>query len=390
MKIDSSIKDSVTLKFSELAREKNRKKERIISLGIGEPDFATPQPIIEATYEAMQNGYTKYSNPSGLVELRELIKKKLLTDNNINTSIDNIIITPGAKQALLLALMAILKPHDEVINITPCYVSYIPQIKIAEPDAIIHNVDLKKENFSLDWKDLGKKLNKKTKAFIINFPHNPTGKMLLKEEVEELVKLLKESACYIISDEIYEKLNFSNSVHYSIGAFDEVREKVITVNGFSKAFSMTGWRIGYLTANSEIINIISKLQQHINTNTCTFIQKGTCAAFSLSSDYLDSYKDELREKASFAATIFNSNERLKLNSPMGGLFAFINISKTGLSSDAFSSELLLKMGVAVTPGIAFGDAWDDHVRISFVAPKKDFEEGIRLIDKFSNELKPGK
>lgn len=387
MKISRYIKDSPTLKFSELAKERNRRRERIISLGISEPAFDTPLPIIDATYDAIKKGYTKYSNSLGLIELRELIRDKLLKDNGINASIENIVVTPGAKQALYLALMALLEPYDEVINITPCYVSYIPQIKIAEPTAVIHNIDLKKDDFSLDWEKIENISNKKTKVIIINFPHNPTGRMLHKDEMDRLAGIIRDKSCYIISDEIYEKLNFSGLPHYSIAAFKDISERTVTVNGFSKAFSMTGWRIGYLTANKEVIKIVSKIQQHINTNTCTFVQKGACAAFSLSNGHVSSYNKELKDKASLMADIIESNHWLSLVPPMGGLFAFLNISRTGLSSDDFSFNLLSKKDVAVIPGVSFGEQWDDHVRISLVAGKDEFEDGIKRIDRFVREIK---
>jgi len=382
MKLSPDIRDSATLKFSELAKEKNRRKEKIISLGIGEPMFDTPPEIVEATYDAMKKGYTKYSDPLGLVELRELIKDKLLKDNGIDVSIDNIVVTPGAKQALSLALMALLEPNDEVINITPCYVSYIPQIKIAEPSAVIHNIDLDKHDHSLDRGKIKKAFNKKTKAIIINSPHNPTGKMLERDEIGFLARLVKGTGCYVVSDEIYEKLNFSGMRHYSIGAVKEIKDKAITINGFSKAFSMTGWRIGYLAAPKELIKAISRLQQHLNTNTCTFIQKGACSAFSLNEDYPKAYNSALKERESLLVEMVKSNSALRLVRPAGGLFAFLDISGASHGSDRFSARLLDRKNVAVIPGVSFGENWDDHVRISLVAQTDEFREGMRRIDEF--------
>ena len=178
MEITKELRESQTLKFSQLAREMNRRGERILSLGLGEPAFETPEPIITEVSDALKKGYTKYSNSYGLVELRELISDKLLKENSISVPPGNIVVTPGAKQALLLALMAILKPYDEVINIVPCYVSYVPQIKIAEPRSVIRNIDLNKDNLSIDWEKIRKVLSDKTRVIILNSPHNPTGQML--------------------------------------------------------------------------------------------------------------------------------------------------------------------------------------------------------------------
>jgi len=333
MKIPREIKYSQTLQFTNEAKAKKSKGEKIISLGLGEPIFETPKEIVQSTYKAIKNGYTKYSNPYGLKELRELIKEELLRENNIDVSINNIIVTPGAKPALFLSLMAILEPNDEIILFTPCYVSYIPQIRLAEPKAVIKNIDLLKENFSIDWKRLKNNFSKKTKAILLNFPHNPTGKILNDGEFKDLIEFLMENACYIISDEVYEKLNFSKIPHYSPASIKKLRDRVITINGFSKAYSMTGWRIGYLVANKDLTRTISKLNQHINANTCTFIQKGVCSAFSLSSNFLSEYKEGLKKKAKFMYNILSKNKRLDIIPPRGGLFSFLNISKTGMNSD---------------------------------------------------------
>ncbi|OFX23166.1 MAG: hypothetical protein A2033_15490 [Bacteroidetes bacterium GWA2_31_9] len=386
MKITSELTSSGTLKFSQLAIEKNKKGERIISLGLGEPSFSTPELIIDETIKAMKSGFTKYSHSMGLISLRELIKEKLLKENNIQTDVKNIAITAGAKQAIFFALMATLEPFDEVINITPSYVSYIPQIKLAEPTAIIHNIDLIKKDFSVNIQAIKSLFQKRNiKVIILNFPHNPTGKMLNSDEFLELINILKESNCYIISDEIYERLNFSGEKQLSFGAFDEIANRVITINGFSKTFSMTGWRIGYVHAPSQISDIIFKISQHINTNVTTFIQKGACAAFNLENIYLQKFNSELEEKSKILINIINSNDKLFINRPLGGFFGFLNIAKLKLDSDSFAHLLLNKKNVATTPGVSFGENWNDHIRISLVANKDEFQEGIEKIVELVNE-----
>ena len=386
MKISKEITDSLTLKFAELAREKNRKGEKIISLGLGEPIFKTPKLLIDETIKAIHDGYTRYSNPSGLFELRESLVHKFENDNKIIVKPENIIVTPGAKQAMMLTLMSILEPGDEVINFMPCYVSYIPQIKIAEPSALINNLDVNKKDFCIDWDLFSKIINKKTKAVIINSPNNPTGKMFSKNDISELVKRIKGYSCYVISDEIYEKLSFSNIKHISPGSIDDIKDRVITINGYSKAFAMTGWRIGYLSAPHQIAKKIIKLQQHINTNTVTFIQKGIIKAYQIDNNGLSFFNRSLKEKSVHMNNVYRNHSKLKLVKPEGGIFSFINIKRTGIDSDSFATQLLNKYNVAVTPGIGFGNYWDDHIRVSMVIDNLQFFEGIKLIDQFSLEL----
>lgn len=387
MKLTKDLTDSLTLKFSELARKMVKEGKKIYSLGLGEPGFDTPPLIKEAAFKAIEDGYTKYSNSLGLYELRELITKKFRYDNGIITKPENIVVTPGAKNAFLLSLMAILRPNDTIVNFNPCYVSYFPQFKIAEPTVQVKNIDLKKSNFLIDWEKIYETTeNIPIKALILNFPNNPTGKMLDKHDFDQIVKFGKQKGCYIISDEIYEKLNYSNKEHFSPGSVDEIKDQVITINGFSKTYSMTGWRIGYLTANSEIVRVISKLQQHINTNTATFTQKAACAAFDINLTFLREYNKELEHKSQIMAKKLNQCDNLSIVKPEGGFFGFLNISKTGLNSDEFSTNLLRQTGVATTPGIAFGTNWDDHVRISLSADSDTFFTGIDLICKFSEEI----
>lgn len=386
MKLSPEIQDSLELRFSGLARQMNADGERIISLGLGEPGFPTPPAIIEAAAEAMRNGMTRYSNPFGLPELREAICAKLATDNGIAATPGDIMVTPGAKMALSLVLAALLQPGDEIINILPCYPSYLPQIRIAEPDAVIHNIDLLQEDFSLDLQRLRETLSPRTKAIILNFPHNPTGKMLSQAELDGLVELLSDHSCWLISDEIYERLNFSGMPHLSPGAVAALAERTITINGFSKAYSMTGWRIGYLVAKGPIMKTISKLQQHMNTNVAPFIQKAAVTALAMPMDFLESYNHQLASNADILNAAVAQTPKLRLRKSEGGLFAFLDINATGLNSDSFCSQLLEKYTVAATPGVSFGPAWDQHVRISLASSTDSFAEGIRRLTALTSSL----
>lgn len=379
MKLSPEIQDSLELRFSALARKMNEQGERIISLGLGEPGFPTPTDIVEAAVEAMRKGMTRYSNPFGLPELREAICAKLSSDNGIMAKPSEIMVTPGAKMALSLVLAALLEPGDEVINILPCYPSYLPQIRIAEPNAVIRNIDLLRKDFSLDLQRLQEALSPRTKAIILNFPHNPTGKMLSEGELNGLVDLLSAHSCLLISDEIYERLNFSGMRHLSPGAIPALAERTITINGFSKAYSMTGWRIGYLVAKGPIMKTISKVQQHMNTNVAPFIQKAAVTALAMPMNFLEVYNHQLATNAVTLNSAVTQTHGLYLRKSEGGLFAFLEISATGLNSDVFCSRLLEEHSVAVTPGVSFGSAWDQHVRISLASTPDSFSEGVRRL-----------
>lgn len=390
MKLSPEIQDSLELRFSSLARSMNESGQRIISLGLGEPDFPTPPEIIDAAAAAMRAGLTRYSSPFGLADLREAISRKLRTENGIDAAPTDIMVTPGAKMALSLVLGALLQPGDEIINVLPCYPSYLPQIRIAEPDAMIHNIDLRREDLSLDLSRIAARLSPKTKAIILNFPHNPTGRMLAPEVLNDLVRLLENHPCWIISDEIYERLNFSGKRHLSPGAVPALADRTITINGFSKAYSMTGWRIGYLVAKGPVMKTISKLQQHMNTNVAPFIQKAALKALSIPNDFIQRYNSRLAVNATRLQDAVAASPLLSLQGSEGGLFAFLDISRTALSSDAFCAELMRAHSVAATPGISFGRNWDDHVRISLATDSTAFDEGIVRLAGFANGLAPQK
>lgn len=386
MKLVAELQDSIELRFSSLARAKNRSGEPIISLGLGEPAFPTPPEVVEAACQAMRQGLTRYSSPFGLPDLREAIARKLREENGIAARAEEVMVTPGAKMALSLALAAILQPGDEVINITPCYPSYVPQIRIAEPDAMIHNLGLRPGDFGLDLERLSALLTARTKAIILNFPHNPSGRMLSRAELDGLLALLAGHDCWLISDEIYERLNFSGKVHLSPGAVPALSERTITINGFSKAFSMTGWRIGYLLAKGPVMKTISKLQQHMNTNVAPFIQKAALAALTLPTGFLADYNRQLATNARSLSETIESVSTMRLVPSEGGLFAFLDVAETGLGSDAFCAGLLEQHSVAATPGVIFGAAWDSHVRISLATDMNNFAEGVKRLTEYVHKV----
>jgi aspartate/methionine/tyrosine aminotransferase len=381
------IVESLTLKFAQTASERRKKGLSIISLGLGEPDFDIPSSIIESTIKVLRTSKASYSDSMGILSLREKISDKLLSENSIKCSAANILVTAGAKQAFQFVCMALLEPGDEVIVINPSFVSFIPQLYIAEPACKVKVVNINKDDFVLDMEKLKYEISSKTKLLIINSPNNPAGYMLSEKDLKMIYTLAEERNFYIISDEVYEKLNFSNKVHASIGSFETEPQRVFTINSFSKSHAMTGWRLGYTCFPSELGQRLLKLQQHINTNTCTFIQQAVAQSFNINNDYLVEYNKKLFIRSERIIQMILKLPRVSLVPPDAGFFAFLNISRLGIDSNTFCSRLIEEKGVATTPGIAFGVLWDDHVRISFATSEEYLEKGMDLICDFIQELK---
>jgi aspartate/methionine/tyrosine aminotransferase len=322
----------------------------------------------------------------GLPALREKIAFKLKEENSINCTANNIIITAGAKQAFQLICMALLRPGDEAIIINPSFVSFIPQILIAESSCKINIVNVRKSDFKLSFDDIERTISAKTKILVINSPNNPAGYVLDKSSLVNLYSLAEEKDFYIISDEVYEKFIFSNKNHFSIGSLENEPQRVITINGFSKSYAMTGWRLGYACFPKELTSKLLVLQQHINTNTCTFIQQAVIQSIGCDSTYLEEYKNRLAKRILLIENAIANLDSVKLVSPEAGFFAFINISGTSFTSNSFCCKLIEEMGVATTPGIAFGDGWDDHVRISFATSEEFLTNGMSLIVSFLKNI----
>lgn len=355
-------------------------KVSFVSLGLGEPELETPSRIKDAAYKALQEGHTRYSNPFGLEKLREKISEKLQTENKINSKKENIIVTPGGKNALFISLMGLLNDGDEIINFTPCYVSNIPQLNLASRNIVIKNIDLIYPEFRIDRNLLEQNINEKTRVILINFPNNPTGSILSKDDAEYLVQLVKGRNIKIISDEVYERYVFDDE-NISIGSFKEIEDQVITINSFSKSHFMTGWRIGYLNANINLIQELSKINLHINTNTAAFIQKAALSALENENIELSEYLNNIKERRKiFSEIISQVIPNYKI--PSGGLFTFLNISETNLNSDEFAANLLKEEKVAIVPGINFSESHDDYCRISFACKEEEFEKGVIGIKKF--------
>jgi len=381
MHFSKEIGESLTYKFAQAANEMKAQGREIISLGLGEPDFTTPDYVVEATIDAMKAGYTHYSATQGLPELRKLIAATANDEYGSSYAMDEVIVLPGIKAAVFFALCSLLEPGDEVILISPYYVSYPAMVKLAEPAAMIKYVNLDK-NFKLDTEELKKAISNRTKCILVNSPHNPTGMVLSKEEVEFIVELSKENEFYIISDEVYEKLTYEGVSHTSFAKYPQIRDRVIICNGFSKSYAMTGWRLGYAIGEKSIISKMNKLQQHINTNTCTFVQKGACSIFSHEPTHIVPYVNELQSRINYFHARINNLPFASGVKPQAGFFYFVDISKTNFDSNTFCADLLKKTGIASTPGIAFGADWDKYVRFSFAVPMETLERAVDLLENY--------
>lgn len=382
MIIDAIVQQSPTLQFSLKAQELQKQGRDIISLGLGEPDYDTPAHIKQAAAEALQAGHTRYSAAPGLPELRELVAHKLQQDNNIPARPGEVLIVPGAKNALFLACAAVLQPGDEVINLTPCYVSNVPILKLAEPQAVIRNIPLLPDTFRLDRERIRAALTPRTRLILVNYPNNPCGKMLDADDAAFLCEVVAGHALYLLSDEIYERLVIADTVHCSPAAIPEIAAKVITVNGFSKAYSMTGWRIGYTHAAPALTSVMLKIHQQLNTNTAAFIQKAAVAALTGPQDRLQQFISDLHVRAARYRTFVAATPQVRSSPVEGGFFGFLQIGAAGMTSDAFCTALLEETGVAVIPGVSFGNDFDAWVRISLAAATDQLDEGLRRISAF--------
>ena len=318
----------------------------------------------------------------GVNALRERIAERLRRENGIPATAGNVLIAAGAKQAFQLALMAMLEPGDEVIVLEPAFVSFVPQIYIAEPQCVVHTIDVNRDDFSLPLDAIEAQLNERTRAIIVNSPNNPAGYVLTGDELRSLHNLACRVDAYIIADEVYEKLVFPGHEHVSIGSFEDTVERVVTINGYSKSHSMTGWRLGYACYPSALGSRMLKIQQHMNTNTCTFIQNAMVRAGDIDMRYLDTYCKTLVQRSAQVAEAIELMPWLKLCQPHAGFFAFVDISGTGMSSNDFCGALMESTGVATTPGIAFGKQWDDHIRLSFATAEATLASGLSLMQEF--------
>ena len=353
-----------------------------ILLTIGETNFDTPEHIKEYAKEALDKGFIHYTPNAGLLELREALAEKLRKENGIDADPEKeIAVTVGAAQALLMSMAATLKHGDEVLIPTPAFLAYTPQVLIAGGKPI--EVPTSEENeFKVSVEDLEKYVTPKTRAIIINSPNNPTGSALDKKDLTEIADFAVEHDLTIISDEIYEYFVFNDAKHYSIASFDGMFERVITVNGFSKTYAMTGWRLGYAVAKEEIIKKMVKFQQYCCACAVAFVQWAALQALKdpRTKEAVERMRLEYQRRSGLAYKRLNEIEGLRAVKPKGAIYIFPSIEDTGLDDKKFTEWMLKDAKVAVVPGFAYGKGGENHVRMSLGVPYEVLEEALNRME----------
>ncbi len=384
------IKPSPTIAISQKAKEMKDAGKDIIVLGAGEPDFDTPENIKNAAIEAIKRGDTKYTAVDGTPALKKAIQSKFLRENKLSYRLDEITVGTGGKQVLYNTFMATMNKGDEVIIPAPYWVSYPDMVLLAGGSPKIVECS-ETEEFKLTPTKLQKAISKKTKWFILNSPSNPTGACYSKKEIEDLGKvLIKNKHVYILSDDIYEHIVFDNFNFFTIGQIKELKSRTITMNGVSKSYSMTGWRIGYAGGPKEIIKAIAKIQSQSTTNPSSISQAAAVEALNGPQDFIKIRSDSFKERRDFVVRELNNIKGISCLNPDGAFYVFpsckkILSKKTKLKTDQeFVEKLLEKTGVAVVQGSAFG--LDGYFRISYATSMENLKKAIERIKSFCDRL----
>lgn len=383
------VKPSVILSVVDRVKELRSAGEDVISLSGGEPDFVTPDHIRQYAKQALDEGYTHYPEVAGLSELREAIAKKLQRDNNIYANPKNeILVTVGGKEAIFVLMMTTVNPGDEVIVTDPGWVSYVPCIELAGGKVVTLQTS-ESDNFCVLPSKLEKVLSSKTKMLILNSPHNPTGSVQSRSDLDGIAELAKRKKFFVLSDELYERIVFDGVKHYSIASFDGMKEYAITVNGFSKAMAMTGWRLGYMAAPSEITKRATAIHGHMVTGPSTYSQRAAALALNdpRTEKSINEMTSEYQRRRDVVTHELNKMKGISCSKPKGTFYAFPNISGLGMTGQAFTKELLERAKVAVIPGDAFGDHSGEFVRLSFATAMDKLKIALQRIQTAAEQLR---
>jgi aspartate aminotransferase len=380
----ASLSPSLTLAIDSKAKQMKADGQDVIGFGAGEPDFDTPHHIKAAAIKAINEGFTKYTPSSGIPELRQAIAGKFKRDNGLTYQPSQIIVSCGGKHSCYNVILATCEEGDEVIIPAPYWLSYPEMVKLAAAKPVILETSDATE-FKVTPEQLRKAITKKTRLFILNSPSNPTGSLYTRDEIKALGDICVEKGVLIMSDEIYEKLVYDGATHTSVASFSQEHyDHTIIVHGFAKAYSMTGWRLGYLAAPEPIAKAIDAIQSHSTSNPTSFAQKGAVEALTGPQDHLTAWLGEYAKRRSYAHEKLNSIPGISCVNAKGAFYLFPNISKTGLNSTDFCAKLLEQRKVAAVPGIAFGA--DEYMRISYATSMANIEKGLDRIEKFVRSL----
>jgi len=357
--------------------------KEVISLGVGEPDFITPWNIRETGIFSLEEGYTSYTSNKGLYKLRLLLQRFLKQKFSLEYSADEqILITVGVSEALDLAMRAIINPHDEVIVPQPCYVSYGPVVELAKGKPIYLPTQ-KEDGFKITPEKLDRICSKKTKAIVLNYPSNPTGATYSRKELKAINKVCKKHDLVVISDEVYGDLTYETE-HTAYPALDGAYERTIYLNGFSKAYAMTGWRIGYACGPKPIISAMTKIHQYTILCAAIISQMAACEALQSGKRSVEEMKKEYKRRRDFMHKELNAIG-LSCLKPEGAFYIFPSVEASGLHSLEFAKQLLKDKRIALVPGVAFGKEYENYVRISYAASYPQLKEAIAGLNSFMSK-----
>ncbi len=380
----SGIAPSLTLAIDAKAKALVSVGEKVCGFGAGEPDFDTPEHIKEAAAQALREGKTKYAPNEGVLDLRVAIADKLAAENKLSYKIDQILVSNGAKQSLFNIFMAICREGDEVIIPAPFWLSYPEMVRVAGGKPVfVHGHE--DRGLKLTASQVEVAITPRTKAIVLNSPSNPTGMVYAREELRALAEVAVKHNLFIISDEIYERMVYEGAEIVSVGSLSsEIFKRTITVNGFSKNYAMTGWRLGYCAGPLELIKVAAALQSHSTSAPNTFAQYGAVAALRGPQDCVTKMMKAFGERRHSLFSRLTAIKGVTCVKPSGAFYVFPNISAFGLSSMVFAQKLLEQEKMAVVPGLPFGS--DEHIRLSYACSMSNIEEGMKRLERFVQAL----
>jgi aspartate/methionine/tyrosine aminotransferase len=373
--------------FEVLAKAKQLEKEgrEIIHLEIGEPDFDTPENIIKAACDALNSGYTHYTPSNGLPIVRETVAKEISLTRGIKIDPDEVVMVPGGKPIMFFSIMALIENGDEVIYPNPGFPIYESVINFAGGKPV--PIKLKEElNFRMDIAELKNLITDKTKMIIINTPQNPTGSCLTEEDVREIVNLVRKREVFVLSDEIYSRIIYDGIKHASILKYEDIKEKIILLDGFSKTYAMTGWRIGFGVMNKTLASAVTRLMTNSNSCTAAFTQIAAMHALTGPQDDVNKMVSEFKERRNLIVNGLNNIKNISCVMPEGAFYVFPNIKKTGYLSKELSDLILNKTGVAVLSGTAFGSYGEGYIRLSYANSQENIKKALKKIKEFVENL----
>jgi len=380
----AQLTPSLTLSIDSKAKAMKSEGIDVCGFGAGEPDFDTPEHIKAAAIAALEAGFTKYTPSGGLPELRQAIAEKLEADNQLKYRPSQIVVSSGAKHSCYNAILATCQAGDEVLIPAPYWVSYPDMVRLAGAEPVIVPTT-ERNSWKMRAADFENAMTPRTKMLILNTPGNPTGAVYTREELEAIVEVAAEEDIYILSDEIYEKLVYDEAQQVSIASLSqEAYDLTITVNGFSKAYAMTGWRLGYMAASEAVAKAVDNIQSHSTSHPCSFAQKGAVAALKGDQQPLIDMRDEFSMRRNYMYDRITKIPNITTVKPEGAFYVLVNISQLGLSSQNFADRLLSKANVAVIPGIAFGD--DRTIRLSYATSIDIIKKGLDRFQDFCRTL----